>query len=33
MRTAMMPADGSTADRAMKAAFNGKTRLPARTKR
>ncbi len=29
----MMPADGSTADRAMKAAFNGKTRLLERIKR
>ncbi len=29
----MMPADGSTADRAMKAAFNGKTRLRERIKR
>ncbi len=29
----MMPADGSTADRAMKAAFNGKTRLLQRIRR
>lgn len=29
----MMPADGATADRAMKAAFNGKTRLLRRIKR
>ena len=29
----MMPPDGSTADRAMKAAFNGKTRLMERMKR
>jgi hypothetical protein len=29
----MMPADGSTADRVMKAAFNGKTRLRERIKR
>jgi hypothetical protein len=29
----MMPPDGSPADRAMKAAFNGKTRLLQRVKR